>query len=80
MVLIRFWRSQTKKDSVDSAKYEIQFFSTFSLVLGRFFTDTGFGFFWICSGFMADPDPDSGRKKKSDPAPGKKNQIQNIGY
>ena len=37
MVLIRFWRSLIKKDSVESAKYE--FFSTFTPVLGLFFTD-----------------------------------------
>ena len=35
-------------------KYNI--FSTFTLVLGRFFL--GSGFFWIGAGYLADPDPD----------------------
>ena len=34
-------------------------FSTFTLVLGRFFHGAGSGFFRIGSGFLADPDPDS---------------------
>ena len=39
MFLIRFWRSLTKKDSVESAKYDIQIFSSRTSVFGRFFTD-----------------------------------------
>ena len=58
MFLIRCWKSLTKKDSVESAKYEIQFFSTFTPVLGRFFHRSGF--FRIGSGL---------REKKSDPDP-----------
>ena len=60
MVLIRFWRSLAKKEGVESAKYEKQFLSTFTPVLGRFFTD---------------PDPDfrpiRTQEKNSDPDPGK---------
>ena len=41
------------------------FFSTLTLVLGRFFHGSGSG-----SGFLADPDPDS--EKKADLDPGKK--------
>ena len=70
-VLIRFWRSLTKKDSFESAEYEIQFF----LLLLQFFDV-----------FFTDPDPDfSGsdtdfwpiwiriqtQEKKFDPDPGK---------
>ena len=44
MFLIRFWRNLTKKDSVESAKYDIQF-CLFLL------TD-----FWVV--FFMDPDPD----------------------
>ena len=39
MVLIRFWRSLIKKDSIERSKYEITIFSTFNPVLGCFFTD-----------------------------------------
>ena len=48
MFLIRFWRNLTKKDSVESDKYEINKFSTCTVlsVLGRFFMDPDF------SGFM----------------------------
>ena len=76
MVLIRFWRSLTKKDSVEIANYEIQFLTTLTSVFGRFFTD---------------PDPDfSGsdpdfwtiwirtQGKKSNPDPGKKTRIRNT--
>ena len=39
MFLIRFYRSLTKKDSVDSAKYErTNFFSSCTSVFGRFFS------------------------------------------
>ena len=50
MVLISFFSSLTKKDSVERARYEIgiKFFSTLTQVLGRFFHR---------SGFLADPDP-----------------------
>ena len=46
VVFIRVWRSLTKKDSFESAEYDIIFFSTLTPVLGRFFTDPDF------------PDPD----------------------
>ena len=61
MVLKRFWRSLTKKDSVKSARYNmyIKFFSTLTQV-GRFFH--GSGYFQIGSGFLADLDPDSEKK------------------
>ena len=42
VVFIRFWRSLTKKDSFESAEYDINFFSTLTPVLGRFFTDPDF--------------------------------------
>ena len=35
MFLIRFWRSLTKKDSVESAKYEMQIFSFCTSVFGQ---------------------------------------------
>ena len=70
MFLIRFWSNLTKKDSVESAKYEIQFFSTFTPVLGRFFHRSGF--FRIGSGFLADPYSE----KKSDPD--KKNGSETL--
>ena len=59
MVLIRFWRSLTKKDSVERARYEIPakiFFYLYPLVLGRLFQGSGSGFFRIGAGFSADPD------------------------
>ena len=57
MVLIRFWRSLIKKDSVESAKYE--FFSTFTPVLGLFF---GSRFFRIGSELRkTNSDPDLGK-------------------
>ena len=60
MVLIRFWRSLTKKDSVMSARIETEnLFSSFTPVLGPFLYGSRSGFFWIGSGFLADPDPDS---------------------
>ena len=61
MVLKRFWRSLTKKDSVKSARYNmyIKFFSTLTQV-GRFFHSSGY--FRIGSGFLADLDPDSEKK------------------
>ena len=41
--MIRFWRSLTKKDRVQSDRYEItHFFAIFVLVFGRFFTDPDF--------------------------------------
>ena len=63
--LIRFWRSLTKKHSVKSARYEIPitFFSTFTLVLERFFSQRNrVRIFRIGSGFLADLDPDSEKK------------------
>ena len=71
LVLIRFWRSLAKKDSVKNLRVldmKYNFFSTFALVLGRFFHGSGSGFFRIVCGFLADPDSE----KKSDPDPGKK--------
>ena len=70
LVLIRFWRSLAKKDSVKNLVLDMKynFFSTFALVLGRFFHGSGSGFFRIVCGFLADPDSE----KKSDPDPGKK--------
>ena len=53
------------------------FFSTFTLVLGRFFHRSGSEFFWIGSGFLVDPDSDS--EKKLDPDPVKKTRIRNTG-
>ena len=49
MVLIRFWRSLTKKYNAKSARYEIKhlFTYTFTPVLGRFFTDSDFWPIWI---------------------------------
>ena len=72
--LIRFWRSLTKKDSVKSARYEIPitFFSTFTLVLERFFLkETGSGFFG--SDPVIWPIRIRTQKKKSDPDSGEKN-------
>ena len=52
MFLIRFWRSLTKKDSVESAKCKEEKNSVVVLrFLDVFFH--GFG-----SGYLADPDPD----------------------
>ena len=68
MVMIRFWRSLTKKDRVQSDRYEITlFFAIFILVFGRFFTDPDF--------YGSDPDlygsdPDSGKKVGSGKKPG----------
>ena len=50
MFLIRFWRNLTKKDSVESAKYELIFLLLVLTVFGRFLHGSGF------SGFLADPD------------------------
>ena len=41
MILIRVWRSLPRKDGVESAKCYIQFFSSFTSVLGRFFHGSG---------------------------------------
>ena len=60
MFLIRFWRSLTKKDSVESAKYEMQIFSFCTSVFGQIFH--GSGFFRIGSKVLADG---SGLRKKS---------------
>ena len=57
MFLIRFWRNQTKKDSVESAKYEIILLHLYSF-LDIFFIDP-------VSRFLPDPDPDSGKKVRS---------------
>ena len=71
MVLIRFWRSRTKKDNVKTVldmKYNTFFYLNYSF--RTFFH--GSGFLRIGSGFLADPDPD--------PDQGKKNQIRNTGF
>ena len=65
MVLIRFWRSLTKKTVLRVLDMKYNFFSTFTPVLGRFFHG---------SGFLADPD----LEKKSDQDPGKKTRIRNT--
>ena len=44
-------------------------FSTFTLVLGHFFTDPDPDFFRIGSEFLADPDPDPNSEKKVNPDP-----------
>ena len=70
MFLIRFWRSLTKKDSVESAKYEgkknfylyFSFFYVFLRIRIQIFPDQ--------IQILAGLDPDS--KKKSDPDPGEK--------
>ena len=56
MVLIRYWRSLTKKDSTGISMLDMKYkiFSTFILDLGRFFGQSG-----------------SGLRKESDPDPGK---------
>ena len=77
MFLIRFWRSLTKKDSVESAKYEgekkfllvLQFFYVFLRIRIQIFPDQ--------IQILAGLDPDS--KKKSDPDP-KKPLIQNTAF
>ena len=80
MFLIRFWRSLTKKDSVESAKYEMQIFSFCTSVFGQgvfFFTDPDFSGsdpkFWPM-------DPDSGKKADLDPEknPNAKHCINSI--
>ena len=67
MVLIRSWRSLTKKDSVKE-KQKFYFNSSFTKFFSRIriIPDWIRIFGWF--GFLADPDPDSG--KKSDPDPG----------
>ena len=59
LFFIRFWSNLNKKNSVESARYEIRKFLLVFTVLGRFFLHgSGSGFFRIRSGFSADPDPD----------------------
>ena len=71
----RFWRKLTKKDSVESAKYEKTVFllipEPVHAVFGIFFHGSG-------SGFSSDPDPDSG--KKFDPDPGKKPGSETLHF
>ena len=50
MFLIRFWSNLTKKDSDESAKYEIQFFSTRTYSFRTYFHGSGSRFFRIGSG------------------------------
>ena len=78
MVLIRFWRSLTKKYSVESAKYEIQFLCTLTPVLRRFFHGSGSRVFRIGSGFLANPN----LEKKTDPdsGGGEKNRSETLGF
>ena len=83
MVLIMFWRNLTKKDSGESAKYEIQFFllllqfmTFFSRIRIRIFPDRIRNFGRSGSGFWADPYPDFlpiriwTQENKSDPDQG----------
>ena len=61
MVLIRFWRSLTKKDNVKSARYEIKYiFLNFNSSFRAFFSriQIRIRIFPSGSGFLADPDPD----------------------
>ena len=60
MVLIKFWMSLTKKDSVESARYEMYKKILLLLYFTLMFQEV----------FFTDPDQDS--EKKSDPDPGKK--------
>ena len=64
MFLIRFWRHLTKKDSVESAKYDIRYKFVLSVlaVFGLFLHGSGSrsGFSRIGSGFLAYLD--SGKK------------------
>ena len=73
-VFDRFWRKLTKKDSVDSAKYEITIFLPVLSVFGHFFP--WIRIFRIVSGFLSDPDPDSGKQVPS--GSGKKTRIRNT--
>ena len=72
--LNRFWRKLTKKDSVESAKYEKTVFLLVPVpvhaVFGIFFHGSG-------SGFSSDPDPDSG---KSSIRIREKNRIRNTAF
>ena len=60
MFLIRFWSNLTKKDSVESAKYEkYKKIMLVLTVLGCFFFFMDLDlFFRIGSGFSTAPDPD----------------------
>ena len=48
-----FWSNLTKKDRVESAKYDIIFLLLLLTVFGRFFVDPD---------YLADPDWDSGKE------------------
>ena len=75
MFLIRFWSNLTKKDSVESAKYEINKFILVLTVLGRFFS-------WIRIRICPDRIRIFGRsglRKEFDPDPGKKTWIRSAG-
>ena len=63
LFLIRFWRSLTKKYSVESAKYEEKCCLLVLTVSEVFYS--WIRIFWIGSRFLADPDRE-------------KNRIQNI--
>ena len=55
--LFWFWRNLIKKDSFESAKYDIIFF-TCTYRFWAFFHGSG-------SGFLADPDLDAGKKPQN---------------
>ena len=74
MVLIRFWRSLTKKTMLRELDMKYNIFFYFNFSFRTFFH--GSGFIRIGPEFLADPDPDS--EKKSDPDPGKKTRTQNT--
>ena len=66
-----FWRNLTKKESVESAKYDIQFFLILTVltVFGRFFHGSVSCFFWLGSEFLADPDSGKKRSGQKDSVP-----------
>ena len=79
MVWIRFWRSLTKKDSVESAKYEI-IFSISTPVLGRFFKepDPYQDFSGSDPEFWPIQIQIRTQEKKSDPDPGKNPDLKHC--
>ena len=66
-MMFDYSRFSRNRDSVDSAKYEINQKILVLTVLERFFHGSGSGFFGIKSGFSADldPDRDSGKQVRS---------------
>ena len=72
IVLIGIWRSLTKKDLVESARYEIEIFLYFYPSFSFFFQGSESRFFLSGSGFLPYPDPDSEKKVWSESGSGKK--------